>query len=259
MSLALGEFFGRFPVKVLCGIARGAWWSIYPYSAYWRRGGADPAIDAVLHRYAALPGIVCWDIGAHYGIYAVGLARAVGPAGRVEAFEPDPVSCRRLLWHRCLNRLSHLHVHPIAASGVTTTARLYQYTKFGDTTSHLPYLNESIESVPYREITTVALDEWVKSGRILPPHFIKIDVEGHAGPALEGMRRTIASARPVVLLAIHSQGEHASARATLGALGYSLQPLVASNAASVLANNFGELLCLPASVSPVELTATPPA
>ena len=246
MRLPLQEFFGRFPVKILRGLARGAWWSIYPYSAYWRRGGADPAIDHVLQRYAALPGIVCWDIGAHYGIYAVGLARAVGPTGRIEAFEPDPVSYRRLLWHRRLNRLSQLHAHPVAASGDTTTARLYQYAGFGDTTSHLPFNNENIQHVPYREITTVALDEWVEAGRILPPRFIKIDVEGHAGPALVGMRRTLAAARPVVLLAIHSAEEHASARATLEALGYTLGPLPGHDAAAVLANHFGELLCQPA-------------
>lgn len=250
MHLPFQEFFGRFPVKVRHGLARGAWWSVYPYSAYWRRGGTDPAIDEVLQRYAVRPGTVCWDIGAHYGIYAVALARAIGPAGRVEAFEPDPVSYRRLLWHRQLNRLGHLRVHPIAASGDTSTARLYQYEGFGDTTSHLPYQNEQIEHVPYREISTVALDEWVEAGRILPPSFIKIDVEGHAGPAIAGMRRTLASARPVVLLAIHSPEEHAATRTTLEALGYTLGPLPGHDGAAVLANNFGELLCQPAPGDP---------
>ncbi|MEO6994119.1 MAG: FkbM family methyltransferase [Lacunisphaera sp.] len=234
-------------MKIRHGLARGAWWSVYPYSAYWRRGGTDPAIDEVLQRHAARPGIVCWDIGAHYGIYSVGLARAVGSAGRVEAFEPDPVAHRRLRWHRWLNRLGHLHVHPVAASAVSNTARLYQYAGFGDTTSHLPYSNEQIEQVPYREITTVALDEWVELGRILPPQFIKIDVEGHAGPALEGMRRTLAKARPVILLAIHTEEEHGAARSALSALEYSLAPVLSNGAADVLATHFGELLCVPLS------------
>ena len=255
MSLPVQEYFGLFPVKILRGLARGAWWSVYPYSAYWRRGGTDPAIDNVLQRYAALPGMVCWDIGAHYGIYSVGLARAVGRAGRVEAFEPDPVSRRRLLWHRWLNRLDHLYVHPVAASAVSDTARLYQYSGFGDTTSHLPYSSEQIEHVPYREITTVALDQWVETGRILSPQFIKIDVEGHAGPALEGMRHTLASARPIVLLAIHTEEEHGAARSVLSQLGYSLSPLPGNDAADVLATHFGELLCLPPS-DPVRTTPT---
>ncbi len=247
MRLPFQEFFGLFPVKIRHGLARGAWWSVYPYSAYWRHGGTDPTIDDVLQRHAALPGLVCWDIGAHYGIYSVGLARAVGPTGRVEAFEPDPVSRRRLRWHRWLNRLSHLHVHSVAASAISHTARLYQYAGFGDTTSHLPYSNEQIEQVPYREITTVALDEWVDNGQIPSPQFIKIDVEGHAGPALEGMRRTLASARPVVLLAIHTEEEHGAARSVLNGLGYSLAPLLGNHAADVLATHFGELLCLPPS------------
>ena len=258
LSRHFKEFFGRFPVVILRGLAHGAWWSIYPYSAYWRNGGADPSIDAILRCYATLPSIVCWDIGAHYGIYAVGLARAIGPAGRVEAFEPDPVSYRRLNWHRRLNRLSHLHVHPVAASSTTQTARLYQYSGFGNTTSHLPFENKNTDQVPYREIATVALDEWVQTGRILPPRFIKIDVEGHAGPALEGMRRTLATVHPVILLAIHTQAEHESCRAILSGLYYSLQSLAKGDATTVLTSHFGELLCIPSPGADGDPGSTPP-
>lgn len=245
MRHTLREFLGRFPVKVLHGLAKGAWWSVYPHSAYWRLGGNDAAVQAALRRYAAVPGIVCWDIGAHYGIYSVGLARAVGSSGRIEAFEPDPVSYKRLTWHRRLNRLTWIHAHQVAASASTTTARLYQYDDFGSTTSHLPFENETLGNVPFREITTVALDDWVDAGRIKPPAFIKLDVEGHAGPALEGMGRTLASTRPVILLAIHTQAEHASARSSLEALGYDLQALDGTDADRLSKTHFGELLCLP--------------
>ena len=245
MRQSLREFFGRFPVKVLHGLAKGAWWSVYPHSAYWRLGGNDKAVQAALRQYAAIPNAVCWDIGAHYGIYSVGLARAVGPSGRIEAFEPDPVSYKRLTWHRRLNRLTWLHAHPVAASASTTTARLYQYDDFGSTTSHLPYENETVGNVAFREITTVALDDWVDAGRIKPPTFIKLDVEGHAGPALIGMRRTLTSARPAILLAIHTPEEHASARATLEAIGYVLQPLSGTDHEHLRKKHFGELLCLP--------------
>jgi FkbM family methyltransferase len=245
MRQTLREFLGRFPVNVLHGLAKGAWWSAYPHSAYWRLGGNDAVVEDALLRYAAIPGRVCWDIGAHYGIYSVGLALAVGPNGRIEAFEPDPVSFRRLTWHRRLNRLTWLYAHQVAASASTTTARLYQYDDFGSTTSHLPYENETVGNVPFREITTVALDDWVDAGRVKPPSFIKLDVEGHAGPALEGMRRTLAAARPVILLAIHTQAEHASARTTLEALGYELLPLNGIAAERLCETHFGELLCLP--------------
>jgi Methyltransferase FkbM domain len=40
--------------------------------------------------------------------------------------------------------------------------------------------------------------------------FIKLDVESHAGPALEGMRRILESARPTIIceLQSHSGEEH---------------------------------------------------
>ncbi|MCX6936320.1 MAG: FkbM family methyltransferase [Verrucomicrobia bacterium] len=239
------HFLGHLPVKVLRGLARGAWFSLYPHSAYWRLGGNDPAVEAALLHHACRPGLVCWDLGAHYGIYAIGLARRVGPAGRIEAFEPDPVSFRRLSWHARLNRLPQLKTHPVAASNAQSTSRLYQYESFGSTTSHLPFPGETLAGVPFREITTVALDAWVATGRIRSPHFIKIDVEGHAVPALQGMRHTLSIARPTILLGVHTHEELNGCRALLSELGYTLQPCSPASLAELETNPFGELLCLP--------------
>ena len=245
MFTRLIEFLGRFPVPVLRGLARGAWWSLYPCSAYWRLGGNDPDVEAVLRRHACRPGLVCWDIGAHHGIYAVGLARAVGPQGCVEAFEPDPVSLGRLRWHRRLNRLSHLLIHPVAVSERNGPSRLYQYDGFGSTTSHLPYAGETLNGAASVGIETARLDDWVEAGRIRLPHFVKIDVEGHAVPALEGMRATLARARPVILLAVHTRDELTGGMAILQSLGYTLTAVSPAAAARIEAACFGELVCLP--------------
>lgn len=245
MISPLIRFLGHFPVPVLRGLARGALWSIYPHSSYWRLGGNDSDVETVIRQHACRPGLVCWDIGAHQGIYAVGVARAVGPDGCVEAFEPDPVSVGRLRWHRGLNRLRNLHIHPLAASNRNGTARLYQYHGFGSTTSHLPYLGETLDQVPFRDIQTARLDDQVAAGRIRPPAFVKIDVEGHALPALEGMRRTLASALPVVLLAVHTREERDEGGALLTSLGYKLEPVSPHAAARIESDCFGELVCLP--------------
>lgn len=246
------EWLGRCPVRVRRGLARGAWWSLYPCSAYWRLGGNDPAVESILRRFAARPGLNCWDVGAHHGIYAVGLARAVGPGGRVDAFEPDPVSFGRLCWHRRLNRLLNLHPHPVAVSSSGGPARLFHYHGFGATTSHLPYPGESLVGVPSREVTTIALDDWVRAGRLPTPHFVKLDIEGHGGPALAGMHHVVATARPVILFAVHSREEHAAARAELLPLGYRLDPAHPADGPRLERDHFGELLCLPP-----EIPATP--
>lgn len=238
---------GRLPVKVRRGLARGAWWSIYPWSAYWRLGGNDPDVDEALRRHAARKGAVCWDIGAHHGIYAVGLARAVGPSGFVEAFEPDPVSLGRLRWHRRLNRLHHLRIHAVAVSDRTGDARIYQYSEFGGTTSHLPFQGENLDGVRSRPVATLRLDDWVRDQNPRLPDFIKIDVEGHAVPALRGTRETLARALPVVLLAVHTAEERDEGGAILSQLGYTLEPVSADDARRIARDAFGEFICHPPS------------
>src|SRR5205085_1089961 len=79
---------GRWPVRVRSGIARGARWTLYPASAYWR-GTHEPVLQSTLVALAdaGIEGWSCWDLGAHFGLYSVGLARHVGPKGQVAAFE----------------------------------------------------------------------------------------------------------------------------------------------------------------------------
>lgn len=239
------EPFSLFPVRVRRGPAKGAWWSLYPCSAYWRLGGNDAEVESVIQKYGTRPGSTCWDMGAHFGIYAVGMALAVGPRGRVDAFEPDPVSFRRLRWHHRINRLHHLHLHEVAATETSGDARLYQYESFGGTSSHLPYTNETLEGVPYRTVAKVRVDDWVGAGILGRPDFIKMDVEGHAGPALRGMEQTLASAHPVILVAIHTGEEYQQATEFLGSLDYMCQTVSGTPTGTPDGKFFGELLCLP--------------
>lgn len=39
------------------------------------------------------------------------------------------------------------------------------------------------------------------------PTFVKIDIEGHAGPALEGIRRILKVARPKMICELHNTGK----------------------------------------------------
>lgn len=240
--LPIREYFGLLPVRVRRGLARGAWWSAYPYSSYWRRGGHDAVVDGALIRHAARSGAVCWDIGAHYGIYAVGLARAVGPSGAVEAFEPDPIAFRRLTWHRRLNRLENLRLHNVAVSDTSGVRQLYNYEAFGGTASHLPYPDETTEGVPSVRVAGIRLDDWLAAGRLRAPDFIKVDVEGHAGPVLRGAPTTVSRHRPVLLVAIHTLDERAQVEGLLGPHGYRMEALSGLKGEQ---EHFGEMLAHP--------------
>jgi FkbM family methyltransferase len=200
---------GLLPVRVRSGVASGARWTLYPWTSYWR-GTHEPAVQAALMKLGDgnILGWNCWDLGAHFGLYSIGLARRAGPSGQVAAFEPNPVSYARLARHRKMNALASLKIYEAAASDLTDHAELFTYGNLRTTTTHLPYEGETHGSAtsPLR-VRTLRLDDCVQAGELLLPNFVKIDVEGHGHRALAGMAETLRTARPLLLIAFHSPNE----------------------------------------------------
>src|SRR5687768_16651957 len=56
------------------------------------------------------PGDAVIDIGASYGVYALSMARAVGPSGSVLAFEPSSATARLLEESVATNGYAHVTV-----------------------------------------------------------------------------------------------------------------------------------------------------
>ena len=216
----------RFPVRVRSGVAAGARWSFFPWSAYWR-GTHEPAVQArVLALYPDWTGRHVWDLGSHYGLYAVGLGLRSGPTGSVAAFEPNPLSYARLCLHVRRNHLAHVKTFPFAVSDRTATQRLFLNEGMETTSSHLAYENEVWnESIPTLDIKTVRLDDLVASGEIQPPDFVKVDVEGHAHRALAGAAVTLARSRPILMIGLHSSAECAGVLSVLASLRYRITPI----------------------------------
>ncbi len=219
---------GLIPVHVQKGVARGARWSLYPWTSYWR-GTHEPAVQQAFESLGELEGWHCWDLGAHYGLYSIALARRVGAAGSVAAFEPNPLSFRRLTYHRKLNRLNNLRLFCAAVSDQVGAAEFYTYGKLESTTTHLPYAGET-RSAACAAITVplVQLDKLVEQGQLRAPDLVKIDVEGHGHKALAGAARSIAAHRPIIFVAFHGNPEATEIRALLDPLGYTETPIGSS-------------------------------
>lgn len=202
---------GLWPVRVRGGLAQGARWTLLPSSAYWR-GTFEHDVDAAVRRIGLSEGMCCWDLGTHFGIYTVGMALAVGPTGQVVGFEPDPISYRRCRRHVNMNGITWARLYDGAASDRTGEAEVLIYSGFGQSTTHLAYSGETGNGAIRHKIGTYAADDLVERGEIRPAHFIKIDVEGHAAKALHGMRRTLDSAKPHVVISIHCDEEAVAVR-----------------------------------------------
>ena len=84
----------------------------------------------------------------------------------------------------------------------------------------------------------ISLDDWLREGRLAPPDFVKIDVEGAEREVLSGAQEMLKSRRPKLLLSLHSVELNRWAQAHLRDHGYQLtyvQGTETSEAAEVLA------------------------
>ncbi len=210
----------NLPVRVRSGLAKSARWTLYPWTSYWR-GTHEPELQKFMADLGDMNGWCCWDLGAHYGIYSLGLAMKTGSSGQVVAFEPNPVSYARLVRHIAMNNMPWLKPMQAAVSDRTGAAELYTYGQIESTTTHLAYEGETrVDSCRPVEVQVACLDEMVNRGEIRLPDLIKIDVEGHGHKALAGATEAIKSKNPIIIAALHGKDETEGIRSILKQLGY---------------------------------------
>jgi len=135
----------------------------------------------------AIPsGAVVVEGGAHLGFVTVHEARAVGPTGRVFAFEPNVAVLGVLRENLLLNGVSdRVEIVPKALGDSTGSARFFVRS---DESS----LYEPIGDADPIEIEVVRADELIE-GRV---DVVKLDVEGAELAALRGMEGFMTAARP---------------------------------------------------------------
>jgi FkbM family methyltransferase len=153
---------------------------------------------------------VFWDLGANVGFYSL-LASILVGSGKVFAFEPAPRNLSYLRKHLTLNRVKNVEVLAIAASDKNGISSFeIEQTGF---MGHLS--GQGSITVP-----TAALDSLVEEGKVLPPDFVKMDIEGAELLALRGASRTFQRFRPVLFLATHGRSIEKECRTLLESWGY---------------------------------------
>lgn len=208
------------PVRVRKGLAKGARWTMFPSSSYWR-GNTEQDVEAAIRSHGNIHGSVCWDLGTHFGIYTVGMAMAVGREGQVVGFEPNPESFSRCRRHVSMNKLDWVRLYQAAASDSDGFADLLPGSSTGSSGSHFAYEDEQLKNqLTKLRVRTIVIDELVDSREIRPAHFIKVDVEGHGAKALLGARRFLASYRPTLVMSFHSKWELEGTQDLMEPLGY---------------------------------------
>ena len=148
-------------------------------------------------RGAVRAGDVVLEAGANVGAYTMLFAQWAGAAGRVFAFEPDPIAYTGLLRHIALNGMID-RVTPVAAAVADGRAANLRFA-IGDSSgvSRLVHAGEDDAANPTKtcDVRAMSIDQFCAEHRVTP-RVIKVDVEGAELAALRGARSTIAAAGP---------------------------------------------------------------
>jgi FkbM family methyltransferase len=180
---------------------------------------AVTVIDAVVRE-----GHRCLDIGANVGALTLPMARRVGAAGRVYAFEPGPLAHARLLRNLSLNSTIRDRVVALQVGVSNEPGRLHWSPD-----EHGNPANATLLGVAGTPVDVVSIDRYFAADPLPRLDFVKIDVEGMEYEVLLGGRATWLAHRPIFWLETAScfdavRGFPASERveALLRGMGYAL-------------------------------------
>ena len=153
-----------------------------------------------------LSGSTVYDVGCLEGLYTLFFARAVGPRGRVVAFEPNPHNCQIIRDNVALNEFTNVDLHEVGLGtgpGETELVVPFGFPGQGTISGELQehYLrHRGTQRVPIR---IDSLDRLVAANTLPPPDMIKIDVEGFELQVIEGAMATLAAFKPRLFVELH--------------------------------------------------------
>jgi len=130
------------------------------------------------------------DIGANIGYYTLIAAKLVGESGRVYAFEPDLTNYELLVKNIKINGYANVFPFQKAVSNKNGKAKFFiAEDSFGN---HSFSKSNISEKAKFTEVRTIALDDFfentIKDTKI---DFIKMDIQGAEGLAIEGMKNIL--------------------------------------------------------------------
>ncbi len=188
--------------KVPSGLAAGLWLRVQTSrERNWWRGTHEPHVQAQLREWLTAEAIF-FDIGAHFGFFALPAARE---AAHVIAFEPDPENVQRLRLHCDRNSLSTNFQIVAAAAWQSDKAQLpFRRGKItsrgGISTSDCRPVLADGETI---HVEAISIDSFIARGGPAPS-IIKIDVEGGEWQVVLGAVKTIDRCHPKLLIEIHA-------------------------------------------------------
>jgi FkbM family methyltransferase len=173
--------------------------------------------EAELFRQVVKPGDVVIEAGANIGGLTIPLAKIVGDAGEVHAFEPQQDNFDCLVWNVRSLRNVTLWPRALASSQYPISYAAVNPDKICNLGS--TELSSRRETVSANLHVTTTIDELFPRASV---SFIKADVEGMELEILQGAVRTIDRCHPILYVEDDREQNSAALRAWLISHGYRL-------------------------------------
>jgi FkbM family methyltransferase len=165
---------------------------------------------------ATRPGTVAIDAGAHIGFYTLLLQEAVGPRGRVLAFEPDDRNFRLLKCNLNLNKATNVQAFRCALGERKGTVKMGPNpVNFGDARASV--CNDDTPSA----VPMVCIDDVLADQMSEPVSVVKVDVQGCELHVVKGMNHVIESNPDLLLvLEVFPEGLREAGASGSGLIGH---------------------------------------
>jgi len=139
------------------------------------------------------------DIGANIGLYTLYASKLINKNGQIISFEPFPKNFQSLTQNITLNGLSNVRIEKVAIGENEGNVNLY----YNEREKNLGMVSTTpLEKGIKEEVEVVSLDSYLKNESFTRIDLIKIDIEGFEYPALLGMKETLATFHPTLLIEI---------------------------------------------------------
>lgn len=164
-------------------------------------GNSDPHLAALLEAFL-MPGMTCFDVGAHIGQFTLIAAKRVGPTGAVHSFEASGPTYQQLLTNVALNNLSQVVTNHAAACDYDGHVELKTCRPGKEAFNSIGRpLRPEDQIVGVERVPAIALDDYIRQHGIKRVDLMKVDVEGAELLVLRGARQLLAdNAAPAMVI-----------------------------------------------------------
>jgi FkbM family methyltransferase len=191
----------------------GIWWSAQGYPDLLTRHMMFEGLyqEDVLECIETLArkGDVVFDVGGHHGLMAVIASKAVGAAGRVITFEPNPVARQFLAESLRINGAENVQIEPIGLHAEEGSFDFYvqEGRRVSWNSSFVKEFVDAEGTATRVKVRTLTLDSYVRESK-LRPSLVKIDTEGTEMHILLGAKETIEKYRPSLVVEMNAASAH---------------------------------------------------